>query len=740
MADQDTYLKDVLTEAIAALLQDTSEDGDTPPLYRDEARREADRIARDLIHSVVGKGLPVIKLDIEGKPLSGGNTAEMVAFYKFQAPFAFKLDQKTKKLAEEAKVMQAIGNNYRLDEDYRKAWPAIYAVHDTPPYAYLMEFFPPGDGWSSLEDRLFPKPGRPVGGFPDEMILHTLDIMFRGFSSSQDRRTIPSIRADYLGRIVERLTETAEQDARFISQPLEINGEHYAPWQHYIDLIQRKADYLDRISAPFSTIVHGDPNPGNILLRKDKGTLELKFIDPKEWLTGDYLFDIAKLTHFIENTGPMEKPHDGQLFKAQYHSIDGGGATLTYRIDSAAWTPGVVALCLDRVAEFAGMHGDHLWQARYELGMAANLLGLPRDRLKKSPPREDVALGLYGEGLKWLARFCARLEEDFTISSPPVAPAAPNEVEPETLRRFRDAVRAKLPDVIETLDRRGFQLLHWPPARPNAQNKPVELSLEHEGRLRPLAEKSVQQLREALHRSSGGTAADGLLASDSRFAGLGVSRFDRAPGPQSVDLYYDDAKAASGNGLIAAGFTLRQRLMSSKFMTWGTSADASMHPLNLELPSVPYGLSAVIARLEFNWIDNLEIGIDEFLNSAETGGEDAGNPLLLASMTGLFPKTRFEPVISHTVLREKFALADPSPAAGEQEQFYINIDSITAQSLRTGHVAHHTEIDIAPCRVVDEAMLSSLIRLTEELSRLYGLVPARSTKAWADAAQLSRPV
>ncbi len=42
--------------------------------------------------------------------------------------------------------------------------------------------------------------------------------------------------------------------------------------------------------------------------------------------------------------------------------------------------------------------------------MAANILGLPATRFAhEKNPRPDAAIALYGEGLIWLERFCARL-------------------------------------------------------------------------------------------------------------------------------------------------------------------------------------------------------------------------------------------------------------------------------------------------------------------------------------------
>ena len=57
----------------------------------------------------------------------------------------------------------------------------------------------------------------------------------------------------------------------------------------------------------------------------------------------------------------------------------------------------LVEACRERVTKFAADHKDPHGQARYELGMAADILGLPLGRLEKK--REHTTLILFAEGL-----------------------------------------------------------------------------------------------------------------------------------------------------------------------------------------------------------------------------------------------------------------------------------------------------------------------------------------------------
>lgn len=363
-------------------------------------------IAKELLEEAIASGLPLTQFDIEDQALAGGNTAMSVSKITLHAPFVLKVDGEPK-TANEGKTIRKFRETKTNPEEFRECWPIVYAIRHEYPYAYLMEYFPREDGWISYEDRLFPPSGTTVVD-PAEAVRHInvcLDILFGAYESSIDSRIKPCLDEDYVGRIRERLEKVAKNDARFASQPLTINGQALKPWQEYLDLIVQRRDAIDKITPPFCTVCIGDPNPGNIVLRSKVSKVEVKFIDPKEWGTGDYLFDIEKITHFIQATGPIEKPADGKprlvTFKQDRN------ATLEYNIDGPTWTASVVDACLARTRDFAKQHNDPQWEARYELGMAANLLGLPLARLDKG--REHSALVLYGEGIRWLDTFCQRL-------------------------------------------------------------------------------------------------------------------------------------------------------------------------------------------------------------------------------------------------------------------------------------------------------------------------------------------
>lgn len=744
-------LQDFLAERILSVLEanaagtdgvpeslDVPDSTPVPPGPAAEVlRAQAMGIAETLVHEAVRSGLPLTRLRIDNQSLGGGNTAELVERIALHAPFVFKLDSKEKKLAGEARAMQKIKQDRRLPERYRQAWPTIYAVRDQSPYAYLMEIFPSEDGWASWEDLLYPRdsgeplPMAEVSRLGDSV----LDLLFEGYAKSIEPRSKPNLWTDYVDRIGDRLRKAQAVDQRFAPRALWVKGRKLRPWADYLVLLERQRDQLDRFAPPFSTVAHGDPNPGNLMLRLESGTTEIKFIDPKDWVQGDYLFDVAKLTHFLEVTGPVEKPLKQDSVHALY-SDDGGLPAITYQYQPPEWTAPLVQACRARVAAFATANGDVEWEARYELAMAANLLGLPHGRLTHpTRPRPDSALVLYAEGLDWLDRFCSRLESATRSHSPFVVVGTPTEVEPEVLGRFRERVVQEVPGARRATDRRGFQLLQWPPTRPNPADKPQELSLEHEARLKPGSEPGLQQLLQNLHESGHQPLKDRVLPGESPFSGYRVRREDRPAGPQSVDQYYEVPHALASGRLIPRQYTLRRRLRTSEFMTWSagagpeSSAEQPAAPLNLELPFVALGTSGMTVRLEFNWIDIDTLALTEALDDGQPLALRLNNPIYLASTLEGLSFEGAAPVIEHTTFREKFTFLDP---AGE-DAFALNVDHVTAQALATGRMGSYVEVDISSYRVIDAAELQRLTEFCAALSRLYGLVPNLCTKAWRDA-------
>ena len=307
-----------------------------------------------------------------------------------------------------------------------------------------------------------------------------------------------------------------------------------------------------------------------------------------------------------------------------------------------------------------------------------------------------------------------------------------NEIEPSSLKKVRNWVRQNVPGVQEAMDRRGFQLLQWVPARDNASVKPGELSLEHEVRLKPKNHESLQPLLEKLHMSEGCIVSDFLLPQNNKFGSLVVQRYKRDFGPQSIDRYYDFAKS-SKTSLISRMITVRERIKSSKFMTWG-GTDNSMRPLNLELPFIALGNTGMIVRLEFNWIDDLAVCLNEAVSTVIDKDLKLRNPLFIAAINEGFVLSELIAVFEHTTFREKFSFYKRETAnTPSEEVFVLNVDHITAQCLQSGRIGSYADIDISVVKPVNDNVLDDMSAFALCVSDTYALIPNLATKAMRDS-------
>jgi len=300
-----------------------------------------------------------------------------------------------------------------------------------------------------------------------------------------------------------------------------------------------------------------------------------------------------------------------------------------------------------------------------------------------------------------------------------------------SLNEVREWVKRNINGVRETYDRRGFLLLQWDPRRPNDANKPCELSLEHEARLMPDNLDDFLSLQERLYASEGKTAGEVLLPKQSPFSNFMVKRYQRQPGAQSIDRYYDHSDRKDSS-IIPQMITVRERVASRKFMTWG-SADAVMHPLNLELPFVALGDTGMTVRLEFNWIDEIEKCTNEAVSSDCSDKVKSLNPFYIASTHTNISFKSISPVIEHTTFREKFGLFSAGDSAEVDERFVINLDHVTAQCLETGRIGGYIDVDISGVTPINEKILDENVCFTKQITDAYKLIPNMATKVFRDA-------
>jgi len=347
---------------------------------------------------------------------SEGATAELVVSISLDLQFFAKW-QSDDKLLREAGFLQSIAARSDLTQNIRSRFPKVYAVaSDGERHSYLMQKFP-SPRYQSLAKRL--ENERENDAMCRQMISAAYDALFDTYSrtvSGSERPLLPAIESIYIGRIIERLDshELPDELEDLIAHPLLVQGRNITMnLASCRDMLNEVSNIWPKLVADitpsFITLVIGDPHPGNILLdtsRSYAGMSEgVKFIDPKEWGDGDYLFDIAKFLHYLEVTFLVEdlQPPATSLTLTQ------SGVELSYDLESPSWIShgrqDVEHRIRSLLADPKLKLKDPFWKMRLELGMASNLLGVASSRYRNQIGTRDSRRIIFAQGVLSLHRF-----------------------------------------------------------------------------------------------------------------------------------------------------------------------------------------------------------------------------------------------------------------------------------------------------------------------------------------------
>jgi hypothetical protein len=385
--------------------------GPTPRSQERVSRRRLAEIAEQLLSTAVQNGL-VPRLTPRFQELAGGNTASLVSIASANIEFVYKADTSNPKLVREAHTIEDLRSDPRL-ADFGPRLPRVYALfEDGPPYAYLMEYFP-REEYPSMKQLFFDRQRfkEPTPEHAVSIVGHAVTALADAYARTRDDRLEARMMGEaYYARIATNLEAAAKEDGLFAALSVTSNGVALPPWSRLLDAIRTHTPGIQQLAPPFVTVVHGDPNPGNILVKRDGDQItDVKFIDLKDWKYGDYIFDIAKILHYLLHTGPIEEL---AAFKNFTDTTGGNGVVINYERPVEPFVAAAADHVRGLVKPLAAQLGDPQWEDRLTFAMAANLLGLLPGRLAEG--RRSEAAILYAEGLRYLNEFVDTLTEDGT--------------------------------------------------------------------------------------------------------------------------------------------------------------------------------------------------------------------------------------------------------------------------------------------------------------------------------------
>jgi hypothetical protein len=375
---------------------------------------EARSIANDLLREALDRGIPQIATTTDISELSGGAASDFVFRARTQLSFVIKV-QLDPKLREEALWLASRHPDVPDSTPWGTLFPRVLSHHlSSPPYAYAMEDFRREDGYRDLASWIFDdqllQPAR------DAQARALLEAVLKRLSSvyetSRSANSSPNLEGEaYLKRIEGRMQHAERLFRGFSAATVVIDGTTFRSWRVYLDQVRSNRDKAEAFFPNFETAVHGDAHPGNIIIRiKSTGTgntePEIRLIDPKGWTNGDYVFDLAKLAHYLEVTGPIERLRLDADF--EFRSEE-DRFVLENAPKSPDWTQSLERFVFERVSTLSRKIGDTGAEQRYELAMASALLGTVPLRWEKG--QRSLAVLMYASGLRWLDQFCRSLSQ-----------------------------------------------------------------------------------------------------------------------------------------------------------------------------------------------------------------------------------------------------------------------------------------------------------------------------------------
>jgi hypothetical protein len=278
-----------------------------------------------------------------------------------------------------------------LPPETRAAFPLVYAIDETPPiFGYLME---------DLED--YTPISKSLAGGSDhaKLLLRGLwnQVLAPAYRATKRARLAHDLDDDYVGRARSRLTAAASRGVLpAAEEPITVRTRTATMlfpggWG---EALTAAGVELKTVRPRFGTWVHGDPNPENALWSTGAdGGLVFRLLDPKDWWTGDYLFDVAKLGHYVALTSPLESGAASATAQR-----DGEGWRITIDDEACALGHEIEAALLAEVEPFAEEVGDEHWRDRYRLAFAANLFSIAGPRATRGLVESDKGQTSLGWG------------------------------------------------------------------------------------------------------------------------------------------------------------------------------------------------------------------------------------------------------------------------------------------------------------------------------------------------------
>lgn len=204
-------------------------------------------------------------------------------------------------------------------------------------YVYLMEYLA---DYTSFHEMIF-KSKKQDKSRINKAVNLIFDIFLKVYQKEYNEHSVPNLALLYLEeRINSRLQIGRERFNREVKFPsghkavfgdfnnlldkeIRIEGNVLHSFNHCLSSIE---DTIKEVTPSFTTLVHGDAHPANIMINLSNLDSPLKFLDPNPYIeNSDYLYDMGKMIHWLDKFGfiALERETSKEIIKVTAESVNG---------------------------------------------------------------------------------------------------------------------------------------------------------------------------------------------------------------------------------------------------------------------------------------------------------------------------------------------------------------------------------------------------------------------------------
>lgn len=383
-------------------------------------------ISREAIEKWQEMMVDVLKEGLKGEII---NNLSITTYDPFKDGIASEIVGRAK--FEVSCVLKAGGEDIKQQIDFIKAFPAadifpkiLQEGHHNGKWICLMENLA---GYKSFHEYVFRTATsslHEIEAFLDYYYKWLKEILISFMKVNRPNLNDIYINPRLIKRVEEARAKLQSKSILVLSHNIEdllskrilFDGEEIPSFNELMQQIAIKDGQIQDLAPEFSTFLHGDAHPANIMLMRNPPHYSIKLIDPNPSLggLGDYMYDQGKMLHWLDMMGYIvlertsgerivtpEKETETDTLKVHYKWLDPDKINLK----------GVRSLqtnafhhAIENLKSLSNDMGDSNWDKRLDLSMAAAYIGC----LSRLEDPNHLAI-VFIEGLKYLNRFVQKL-------------------------------------------------------------------------------------------------------------------------------------------------------------------------------------------------------------------------------------------------------------------------------------------------------------------------------------------